>query len=225
MTLEERIGYQFKDRELLKNALTHSSYLNEHHLPKTACNERLEFLGDAVLETVSSEYLYLQKKDSMEGDLSKTRAALVCEDALFEKAMEIGLGNEIILGKGMEKGNGRTKPSILSDALEALIAAIYLDGGFSEARKFIRNHVVNEKVTDELLTHDTKTILQEIAQRDGKQISYRLLSELGPEHDKIFKVEVQIDGRSYGIGTGRSKKDAEMNASQAAVRLLDKETK
>lgn len=220
MKLEEIINYKFRNPDFLKLALTHSSYLNEHHLEKTECNERLEFLGDAVLECVSSEFLFNHFPDLMEGELSKIRAQLVCEDALSVKARDIHLGEFLILGKGMEKGNGRNSNSILSDAIEALIAAIFLDSGIEDAKKFILTYILNENPEPSLLLKDKKTCLQELAQAGGHHVTYDILDETGPEHNKEFHMAVYIDGKLMGEGTGHTKKIAEQNASFEAIKKI-----
>ncbi len=218
-SLEDKIGYHFNDNSLLKQALTHRSYCNEIGEGRKASNERLEFLGDAVLELCSSEKLYRQFPDQREGELSKARAFLVCEQALSEKAEKISLGEHLLLGKGEEKTGGRHKPSVTSDALEALIGAVYLDGGMKAARALIDAYVLND---DSGSFHsDYKTQLQEYVQQNGnRDISYRLMHESGPDHDKRFEMVVEIDGTISGKGTGRSKKAAEQMAAKAALTRL-----
>lgn len=215
--LENKIGYHFQDHSLLKKALMHSSYTNEKHLPKYQCNERLEFLGDAVLELVSSEFLFKDKPQVSEGELTKTRASMVCEPSLAFCARDIDLGSYLLLGKGEEATGGRQRDSITSDAMEALIGAIYLDGGFTSAKEFIHRFVLSD-LENKILFFDSKTILQEIvqAEKDAK-VSYHLLKEEGPDHNKSFYVEVQIDGVSYGCGKGRTKKAAEQQAAYQAI--------
>ncbi len=220
--LEKRIGYQFKDFSLLKHALMHSSYTNEKHLPKYQCNERLEFLGDAVLELVSSEFLFLENTKEPEGKLTKTRASMVCEPSLAFCARDIELGSYLLLGKGEEATGGRTRESVTSDAMEALIGAIYLDGGFANAKEFIHKFILSD-LENKKLFFDSKTILQEIVQADMSQpITYRLLKEEGPDHNKSFYVEVFIGEVNYGTGKGRTKKAAEQQAAYQAILALKK---
>ena len=224
--LEKKVGYTFRDLSLLKQALMHSSYTNEKHLPKHRCNERLEFLGDAVLELVSSEYLYLNSPHTPEGELTKTRASMVCEPSLALCARDIGLGDYLLLGKGEEATGGRHRDSVTSDAMEALIGAVYLDGGFTNAKEFIHRFVLTD-LEDKKLFYDSKTILQEMVQgTKAGTISYRLTGEEGPDHDKSFYVEVLIGDRVYGEGKGRTKKAAEQQAAYRAIlKLRKKETK
>lgn len=220
--LEKRIGYQFQDFSLLRRAMMHSSYTNEKHLPKFQCNERLEFLGDAVLELVSSEFLFLENPKVSEGELTKTRAGMVCEPSLAFCARDIELGKYLLLGKGEEATGGRGRDSITSDAMEALIGAIYLDGGFTNAKEFIHRFILSD-LEHKKLFFDSKTILQEIVQADmGQNISYCLVGEEGPDHNKSFHVEVRIGEKSYGAGRGRTKKAAEQEAAyQAILKLKD----
>lgn len=224
--LEKKIGYTFREPALLKQALMHSSYTNEKHLQKYQCNERLEFLGDAVLELVSSEYLYLNSPHTPEGELTKTRASMVCEPSLALCARDIGLGDYLLLGKGEEATGGRHRDSVTSDAMEALIGAVYLDGGFTSAKEFIHRFVLTD-LEDKKLFYDSKTILQEMVQgMKAGTISYRLTGEEGPDHDKSFYVEVLIGDRAYGDGKGRTKKAAEQQAAYRAIlKLRKKETK
>ena len=221
--LEERIGYRFKDPSLLKKAMLHSSYANEQHLPKYKCNERLEFLGDAVLELVSSEFLFYTHSRMPEGELTKTRASMVCEPALAFCARDLSLGEYLLLGKGEEATGGRKRESITSDALEALIGAIYIDGGFASAKEFIQKFILKD-LENKKLFFDSKTILQEIVQARFKEaISYRLIGEEGPDHDKSFCVAVYIGDTKYGSGKGRTKKSAEQEAAyQSILRLREK---
>lgn len=218
--LEKRIQYEFRDFSLLRRAMMHSSYTNEKHLPKFQCNERLEFLGDAVLELVSSEFLFLDNPKVSEGELTKTRASMVCEPSLAFCARDIELGKYLLLGKGEEATGGRGRDSITSDAMEALIGAIYLDGGFTNAKEFIHRFILSD-LEHKKLFFDSKTILQEIVQADiGQNISYRLVGEEGPDHNKSFRVEVCIGERSYGEGKGRTKKAAEQEAAYQAILKL-----
>lgn len=219
-TLEEKIGYQFKNFQLLKQALTHSSYANEHHINRIYNNERLEFLGDSVLEVVSSDFLYHAHPDLPEGELTKLRASMVCEPTLALCAADIDLGGFLLLGKGEEATGGRMRDSITSDAMEALIGAIYLDGGFTSAKEFILKFIMND-IENKKLFYDSKTILQEIVQRDyDKTLSYELLEEYGPDHDKTFVVRALIGDEEAGCGKGRTKKAAQqMAAYQAILRI------
>ena len=218
--LEKKIGYDFRDFFLLKTAMMHSSYTNERHLEKYRCNERLEFLGDAVLELVSSEFLFRESPKVSEGELTKTRASMVCEPSLAMCARDIGLGDYLLLGKGEEATGGRKRDSITSDAMEALIGAIYLDGGFTSAKEFIHRFVLTD-LEDKKLFYDSKTILQEMVQADrNREISYRLVGEKGPDHNKSFSVEVLIGGDVYGAGQGRTKKAAEQQAAYEAILKL-----
>ena len=223
--LQNKIGYHFRDEELLMSALMHSSYVNEKHLPKYKCNERLEFLGDAVLELISSEFLFFSNRKTPEGELTRLRASMVCEPSLAFCAREIELGDYLLLGKGEEVTGGRKRDSITSDALEALIGAIYLDGGFASAKEFIHNFVLND-LENKKLFYDSKTILQEIVQGvHGQQVMYKLVKEEGPDHNKSFTVEAYIGDKLYGEGTGRTKKASEQEAAYRAILKLRKENK
>ena len=219
--LEQKIGYVFKDKSLIERALMHSSYTNEKHLKKYECNERLEFLGDAVLELVSSAYLFNEFPKVSEGELTKTRASMVCEPSLAMCARDIGLGDYLLLGKGEEATGGRKRDSITSDAMEALIGAIYLDGGFTNAKEFV-NRFILHGVEHKKLFFDSKTILQEIVQSSfkGEAMSYRLLREEGPEHDKTFVVQLFIGDRGFEEGRGRTKKSAEQEAAYRTMMIL-----
>ena len=222
--LEKAIGYEFRDKSLLAMALVHSSFSNEHKKEQIPNNERLEFLGDAALELASSRYLYEHFPDEPEGVLSRRRAAIVCEPSLAECARTVGLGRHLQLGKGEEKNNGRERDSLLSDAFEAVIGAMFLDGGFTVAERFVRRFVM-EKMTDKPVYSDSKTALQETVQSSlTDSICYELLSEEGPEHDKTFTVEVKIGGLPYGTGSGHNKKIAEQEAAAAALERKKKET-
>ena len=222
--LEKAIGYEFRDKSLLAMALVHSSFSNEHKKEQIPNNERLEFLGDAALELASSRYLYEHFPDEPEGVLSRRRAAIVCEPSLAECARTVGLGRHLQLGKGEEKNNGRERDSLLSDAFEAVIGAMFLDGGFTVAERFVRRFVM-EKMTDKPVYSDSKTALQETVQSSlTDSICYELLSEEGPEHNKTFTVEVKIGGLPYGTGSGHNKKIAEQEAAAAALERLKKET-
>lgn len=218
--LEEKIGYCFQDQELLKHALRHSSYVNEKHMKKHECNERLEFLGDAVLEVVSSEFLFFEHQTMPEGELTKKRASMVCEPALAFCARDIDLGEYLLLGKGEEATGGRKRDSVTSDAMEALIGAIYLDGGFASAKEFIHRFILND-LENKKLFFDSKTILQEIVQANFKEvISYHLIGEEGPDHNKTFRVAVHIGEEEYGVGEGRTKKAAEQEAAYISILKL-----
>lgn len=222
--LEKKIDYTFRDASLLECAMMHSSYSNEHHLPKEACNERLEFLGDAVLELVSSEFLFLNNPKKPEGELTKTRAAMVCESSLAFCARDICLGGFLLLGKGEEATGGRQRDSVVSDAMEALIGAIYLDGGFTSAKEFIHRFVLSD-LENKKLFFDSKTILQEIVQAEKlAEIHYRLKKEEGPDHNKRFYVDVLLGDVFYGEGCGRTKKEAEQKAAYQAILKRKKET-
>ena len=212
--LQDRIGYHFHDDKLLKKAMVHSSYANEKHLPKYECNERLEFLGDAVLEVVSSEFLFRHYPALPEGDLTKLRASIVCEPTLALCARELDLGDFLLLGKGEEHTGGRKRDSIVSDAMEALIGAIYLDGGFASAKEFVHRFIMTD-IEHKKLFYDSKTILQEQVQKnwhDG-EISYVLTGEEGPDHDKTFLVDLYVAGEKKSSGKGRTKKAAEQDAA------------
>lgn len=214
--LEERLRYVFRDRALLDEALSHSSYANEHR-QGAASNERLEFLGDSVLGFVSAEHLFLSFPDQPEGDLTRLRASLVCERSLYEAARELDLGRYLKLGRGEEAGGGRERPSILADAMEAVIAAVYLDGGMESARELI-HRVLLDCGRGDGDRKDYKTTLQERVQsRGGQTLSYHMLSESGPDHRKTFVFEVRLNGRSVGRGRGRSKKEAEQDAARDAL--------
>jgi len=219
-SFQKKIGYEYKDKKLLLNALCHSSYANEKRMKKTACNERLEFLGDAVLEIVTSEFLYKEYPEVDEGELTKTRASIVCEPTLNQCANEINLGDYIFLGKGEKSTGGNKRPSILSDAMEAIIGSIYLDGGFTSAKEFIDRFILTD-IEDKKLFYDSKTILQEIIQGSHMGvISYKLISEQGPDHDKIFTSAVLLDEKRLECGEGKTKKSAEQSAAYKAILKL-----
>lgn len=215
----EKIGYSFRNPEYLKMALTHSSYSNEHKSHKKDNNERLEYLGDAVLELSVSDYLYHAYPDKNEGELTKLRSSLVCERTLSGCAREISLGTALRLSKGEHLTGGRERDSILSDAFEALIGAIYLDGGMEEARAFIERFLLTD-VEDKALFYDAKTILQEIVQAETKEkLSYHLIKEEGPDHCKEFTVEIWIGNKALAKGTGKTKKAAEQMAAYKTILL------
>lgn len=221
--LQSAIGYTFREEGLLRQALTHSSYANEKHMKRFSDNERLEFLGDAVLEVISSEYLYANYPQMEEGDLTKMRASLVCEPTLALCTKEIDLGEYLYLGKGEDHTGGRQRKSILSDALEAVIGAIYLDGGFEPAREFVLRFIMTD-IEHKQLFYDSKTILQELVQgRYDTPLSYEVVSEEGPDHDKEFAVEAVMGGRVIGKGSGHTKKAAEQEAAYQALLLLRQE--
>ncbi len=216
--LEETIGHSFKDQTLLLNAVTHSSYANEAKDKNCRDNERLEFLGDSVLGVITTAHLYSKYPDTPEGELTKMRAGLVCEGALCQCARKIKLGDFLRLGRGEEAGGGRRRDSILADAFEAVIGALYLDAGLEAAKKFVHTYVLdNEKGT----ISDYKTTLQEIVQKNhGEILSYRLLGAEGPDHDKKFRVEVLLNSNVIGHGIGHSKKEAEQMAAKEALELM-----
>lgn len=218
--LEQKIGYKFQDKNLLKKAMLHSSYANEKQLPKSECNERLEFLGDAVLELVSSEFLFFSNEEMPEGELTKARASMVCEPSLAFCAREIDLGEYLILGKGEEATGGRKRDSLTSDALEALIGAIYIDGGFANAKEFVMKYILND-LENKKLFFDSKTILQEIVQSEYKEgIRYEMIGESGPDHNKTFQCAVYIGEERFGVGAGRTKKAAEQSAAYESILKL-----
>lgn len=223
LELEKKIQYNFSDPSLLLHALTHSSYANEMRMHKENNNERLEFLGDAVLELVTSEYVYKEYKDESEGDLTKLRASIVCEQTLSSCARNLNLGKYLLLGKGEDITGGRDRDSILSDALEALIGAVYLDGGFTNAKELIHRFILDD-LKNKKLFFDSKTILQEIVQNENhnQKIHYRLISEDGPDHNKTFTIAVCIGNEEIGCGVGRTKKAAEQEAAYQAIQKLTK---
>ncbi|MBO4330699.1 MAG: ribonuclease III [Oscillospiraceae bacterium] len=216
--LQEKIDYRFKNEALLKTALTHSSYANEHSLGHSACNERLEFLGDSVLGFVVAEFLYSEFPEMTEGEMTRFRAELVCESSLAAAAEQFCLGEHILLGKGEKNSGGSTRPSIISDAFEAVLAAIYLDGGEKYARRHIEKYILN-KIGRAAggVNHDYKTMLQELIQGRGADTpTYRITAESGPDHDKSFVAQVLYGGKVAGEGSGKSKKEAEQAAAKAA---------
>lgn len=221
--LETKLGYCFCNRSLLSEALNHSSYANEHRAQGMNSNERLEFLGDSVLGFVTAEYLFARHPDLPEGDLTRIRAALVCEQSLHEVAQKLGLGSYLRLGKGEEAGGGRQRTSILADATEAVFAAVYLDGGISAASALIHRvllDVEREEVVEER-RRDYKTQLQERVQRQaGQELTYCMVGEEGPDHAKTFITEVRLNGAAIGRGSGHSKKESEQMAAKAALEKL-----
>lgn len=223
--LEQKINYSFKNRLLLRQALTHSSCANEQKINKCDDYERLEFLGDAVLELVSSDYIYREHPEMSEGKMTKYRSSIVCEPALAFCAREIGLEEYIHLGKGEEATGGRQRDSIISDVMEAVIGAIYLDSGIDEAKGFIHRFILSD-MEHKYLFYDAKTILQEEVQKENSAVlHYELVREDGPEHDKTFMVEVMINGIKAGSGTGHSKKAAEQQAAYEALLQRHKDIK
>ena len=220
---QQKIGYEFKDESLLLRAFTHSSYANERHLKKFSDNERLEFLGDAVLELVSSEFLYLNYRDMPEGKLTKLRASLVCEPTLAMCTKDLELSEYLRLSKGEESTGGRKRKSILSDALEAVIGALYLDGGMEAAKAFVLKYILTD-IEHKQLFHDSKTILQEVVQAEYKEgLQYHLIAQEGPDHAREFTVEVCIGDEPIGTGKGNTKKAAEQEAAYHGLIRLKKE--
>ena len=219
--LEEAIGYRFHNISLLQNALTHSSFANERWHNSLLSNERLEFLGDSILGMLVAEYLYRNFPDRPEGELTRMRADMVCEKTLASVAARIHLGDHLMLGHGEEQGGGRSRDSILADAVESVIAACFLDGGIEAAQKFIRTFILVEVPVSQMHNTDYKTKLQELVQQKKNQVlSYTLTGESGPDHDKHFTVAVSLNGGMVGQGEGRSKKRAEQEAARAAIRNL-----
>ena len=216
---EKKIGYTFENPYLLVTALTHSSYSNEKRLKKYKCNERLEFLGDAVLELISSEYIFKENPQKPEGDLTRIRASYVCEPTLAACARDISLGDYLLLGKGEDRTGGRERDSILSDAMEATIGAVYLDGGFARAKEYVEAFVLRD-IENKKLFYDSKTILQEIVQGRHLALAYQLVKETGPDHCKAFEVAAMINGKKIAVGTGRTKKKAEQSAAYEAILAL-----
>lgn len=216
---EEIIGYPFKDKKLIENAMTHSSYANENKGAGVRSYERLEFLGDSILGFVTAEYLFRNRKNP-EGELTKMRAGLVCEQNLALVAEKIGLGRYLILGKGEELSQGRNRPSILADVVEATIGALFIDGGITAAKAFIDRYILAVAVdVTPASTRDYKTELQEHVQKNRDDIlSYQLVGEFGPDHDKTFEVEAVVNGESIGQGKGHSKKEAEQMAASDAMK-------
>lgn len=223
--LEESIGYTFKDKSLLKKALTHPSYVNERKMDRIYSNQRLEFFGDAVLSVAVSEYIFLNLKSYPEGKLTELRAKVVCEKSLAVMARKLGIGKYLILGNGEIKTHGDDRDSTLSDAMEAVIAAIYLDGGFETAKGFVidnMSEMIEQLTENESDMHNCKSELQELLQKDCRTVTYKTLSEKGPEHSKVFEVAVMVNGKVIATGVGASKKKAEQNAAEKALRVLKK---
>ena len=214
---QEKIGYHFKNKNLLRQALTHSSYANEHHMMKLYNNERLEFLGDAVLEVVSSEFLFHKYPDMQEGKLSKKRASLVCEPTLAMCAATIELGKYLFLGKGEESTGGRERHSVVSDAMEAVIGALFLDSGMEDAKAFILKYILND-IEHKTLFHDSKTLLQEIVQAKWKEpVVFETVGAQGPEHNRLFIVQARRSDMVLGEGQGRTKQAAGQDAAYKAI--------
>ena len=223
LELEKKIGYPFQDFDLLIRAMTHSSYANEHKKEQREHNERLEFLGDAVLELISSDYLFRNYPDIPEGTLTKKRASMVCEPTLALCAREISLGEYLLLGKGEDATGGRKRDSIVSDAMEALIGAIYLDGGFANAKEFIARFILDD-IENKQLFYDSKTTLQEIVQGSyDEDVRYEIVKEEGPDHNKNFYVHALLGERILGEGCGHTKKAAEQQAAYCAIKKLRKQ--
>lgn len=222
---EDELIYQFTDTSLMTTAMTHSSYANEHRDLHMQNNERLEFLGDSILGLVSADYVFHRYPNVPEGQLTKVRAAVVCEKTLYEVAKELGLDHHLLLGHGEEMGGGRQRPSILADSVEALIGAIYLDGGLEAARSFIMTFLPAKVDLAEAghAFRDYKTALQEIVQKNRQEtLQYRLSGESGPDHDKRFTVQVLLNSNIFAEGIGRSKKEAEQMAARSALELMGK---
>ena len=221
-TLETKLGYQFQNPKLLDHALTHSSYANEHHLGSISSNERLEFLGDSVLGMIVADHLYRTFPDLPEGDLTRIRANLVCEGSLVLVAKEWDLGRYLKLGKGENACGGRSRPSILADAVEAVLAAVFQDGGLAHDRDIIQRFLLDRMEQVNRASRDHKTYLQELVQRkSGQVLSYELIGESGPDHNKTFQMQVLLNGQPIGQGTGHSKKEAEQAAANAAIERLE----
>lgn len=221
--LKDKIKYEFKNKVLIRKALTHSSYANEQRARHLQNNERLEFLGDSVLGFVTADYLYNQFPELPEGELTKLRAAIVCEQALYEVAKELGIDGAICLGHGEESSGGRQRPSILADAVEALLGAIYLDGGIEPAREFVLSFIPKsaERARQGRMFKDYKTTLQEIVQKNRQEtLEYRLAGTSGPDHDKTFDMELLLNSNVFASGQGRSKKEAEQMAAKQALALM-----
>ena len=217
--LEKKLDYRFRDSMLLNTALTHSSYANEHHC---ASNERLEFVGDSVLGMVTAAYLYQRFPELPEGKMTRLRAELVCEQSLYEVAEKLGLGQQLLLGRGEESSGGRSRPSILADCVEAVIAAVFLDGGMEPARQLIDRFILSKLDREsDTLVRDWKTELQELVQqKPGRALSYSMIGESGPDHMKRFIAAVQCDGTVIGTGEGKTKKEAEQMAARTAMLKL-----
>jgi ribonuclease-3 len=222
--IQHNINYEFKNMELLYQAMSHSSYINDSKMNKLKSNERLEFLGDAVLELISSEFLFEKYPMKTEGELTKLRASLVSEYPLAQVARQLKLGDYIILSNGEERTGGRNRDSIISDAVEALLGAIYLDGGIEEAKRFVYTFVLND-IEKKQLFFDSKTMLQELIQKYHLgTLSYELIREDGPDHDKVYEVNAMLDKKVIGTGSGRTKKQAQQQAAYEAIQKLKKKS-
>lgn len=221
--LEKRLNYTFKNSELLKNALTHSSYANENRAEGISSNERLEFLGDSVLGFVTAKHLYSMRPTLSEGKMTRLRAELVCEQSLHGVALDLDLGRYLRMGHGEEKNGGRTRPSILADAVEAVIAAMFLDGGITAPESFIERMILSPESIEAHHAADYKTELQElIQQKNGQVLTYAPTGESGPDHAKVFSASVSLNGEVIGVGSGRTKKEAEQAAACQALKKLNK---
>lgn len=220
-SLQQKLGYTFQDLSLLENALTHSSFANESR-GRYVSNERLEFLGDSILGMVVAEHLYRSHPELSEGDLTRVRSSLVCEESLADVASQLDLGAHLRLGRGEESGGGRRRSSIRADAVEAMLAAVYLDGGIGSVRRIIQKFILTREVDSLTRPRDYKTLLQETVQRENGQIlRYCLTGEEGPDHNKRFFIQVELNGNPLGSGSGRSKKEAEQAAARAALKTLE----
>ena len=217
--LEERIGYRFKDPSLLRTALTHKSFASEYHIRQIPQYERLEFLGDSILEYISSEALYQRYPELPEGELTKKRASLVCEYTLSRITRELGYGDYVILGKGEDLTGGRERPSILCDLFESVLGAIYLDGGMEPAKAYVERHLLTDLEHKTIFT-DAKTILQEYAQSEGMELTYELLDQTGPDHLRVYTSRVRLGETPYETGQAHSIKGAQMEAAHKTLRKL-----
>jgi len=223
--IETKLEYEFKDESLLKTALTHSSYANEMKKEGARSNERLEFLGDAVLGMLVARHLYITYPDMPEGKMTKIRSSLVCEQNLVEVGEKLGLGRHILLGKGERTARGRERPALLADAVEAVLAAVTLDGGLAETERIVQRYIIADLDHIDQMEHDYKTVVQEYVQRkSGQTFTYDVIDEQGPDHLKTFTVRLMIDGADMGRGTGRTKKEAEQAAAADAIRKLQADT-
>lgn len=221
--LEKKLNYTFKNSELLKNALTHSSYANENRAEGISSNERLEFLGDSVLGFVTAKHLYSMQPTLSEGKMTRLRAELVCEQSLHGVALDLDLGRYLRMGHGEEKNGGRTRPSILADAVEAVIAAMFLDGGIAAPESFIERMILSPESIEAHHAADYKTELQELVQqKSGQVLTYAPTGETGPDHAKVFSASVSLNGEVIGEGSGRTKKEAEQAAACQALKKLNK---
>ena len=221
--LEKKLNYTFKNSELLKNALTHSSYANENRAEGISSNERLEFLGDSVLGFVTAKHLYSMQPTLSEGKMTRLRAELVCEQSLHGVALDLDLGRYLRMGHGEEKNGGRTRPSILADAVEAVIAAMFLDGGIAAPESFIERMILSPESIEAHHAADYKTELQELVQqKSGQMLTYAPTGESGPDHAKVFSASVSLNGEIIGEGSGRTKKEAEQAAACQALKKLNK---